>query len=75
MHKAALVGAMDAIISATRTNASILGWGDRLGTIEVGKIADLIAVDGDPLADPSVLADPRRIVLVMQDGRIVKDTR
>lgn len=75
VHKAALVGAMDAIISATRTNASILGWGDRLGTIEVGKIADLIAVDGDPLADPSVLADPRRIVLVMQDGRIVKDTR
>jgi imidazolonepropionase-like amidohydrolase len=38
-------------------------------------VADLIAVDGDPLADPSVLADPRRIVLVMQDGRIVKDTR
>ncbi len=75
VHKAALVGALDAIISATRTNASILGWGDRLGTIEVGKIADLIAVDGDPLADPSVLADPRRIVLVMQDGRIVKDTR
>jgi|688.fasta_scaffold243652_2 imidazolonepropionase-like amidohydrolase len=75
VHKAALVGAMDAIIAATRTNASILGWGDRLGTIEVGKIADLIAVDGDPLADPSVLADPRRIVLVMQDGRIVKDTR
>ncbi len=75
VHKAALVGAMDAIIAATRTNASILGWGDRLGTIEVGKIADLIAVDGDPLADPSVLADPRRIVLVVQDGRIVKDTR
>lgn len=75
VHKAALVGAMDAIISTTRTNASILGWGDRLGTIEVGKIADLIAVDGDPLADPSVLADPRRIVLVMQAGRIVKDTR
>jgi imidazolonepropionase-like amidohydrolase len=66
---------MDAIISATRTNAAILGWGDRLGTVEVGKVADLIAVDGDPLADPSVLADPRRIVLVMQDGRIVKDTR
>jgi imidazolonepropionase-like amidohydrolase len=75
VHKAALIGAMDAIISATRTNAAILGWGDRLGTVEVGKVADLIAVDGDPLADPSVLADPRRIVLVMQDGRIVKDTR
>jgi imidazolonepropionase-like amidohydrolase len=75
VHKAALVGAMDAIIAATRTNAAILGWGDRLGTVEVGKVADLIAVDGDPLADPSVLADPRRIVLVMQDGRIVKDTR
>ncbi len=75
VHKAALIGAMEAIISATRTNAAIIGWGDRLGTVEVGKIADLIAVDGDPLADPAVLADPRRIVLVMQDGRIVRDLR
>ena len=75
VHKAALIGAMEAIISATRTNAAIIGWGDRLGTVEVGKIADVIAVDGDPLADPAVLADPRRIVLVMQDGRIVRDLR
>jgi imidazolonepropionase-like amidohydrolase len=73
--KAELIGAMAAIISATRTNAQILGRSHDLGTIETGKVADLIAVDGDPLSDPSVLADHRRVIVVMQDGRIVKDLR
>ena len=72
--KADILGAMDAIVSATATNARILRRAD-LGTVEVGKRADLIAVDGDPLADPWVLADPDRIVMVIQDGRIVKDRR
>jgi imidazolonepropionase-like amidohydrolase len=72
--KADILGAMDAIVSATATNARILRRAD-LGTVEVGKRADLIAVDGDPLTDPWVLADPDRIVMVIQDGRIVKDRR
>lgn len=72
--KADILGAMDAIVSATATNARILRRAD-LGTIEVGKRADLIAVDGDPLAEPWLLADPDRIVVVIQDGRIVKDRR
>lgn len=72
--KADILGAMDAIVSATATNARILRRAD-LGTVEVGKRADLIAVDGDPLADPWLLADPDRIVMVIQDGRIVKDRR
>ena len=42
---------MAAIVSATRTTAEIIGWSDRVGTIEAGKFADLIAVDGDPLRD------------------------
>ena len=75
VHKAALIGAMDAIVSATRTNAEILRRGDDLGTVEVGKLADVIAVDGDPLADPTVLADPDRIAVVIKAGRVVKDTR
>jgi imidazolonepropionase-like amidohydrolase len=75
VHKAAIIGSMAAIQSATRTNAEILRRGHELGTIEVGKIADLIAVDGDPLDDPGVLADPDRVVLVIKDGRILKDTR
>jgi len=72
--KADIIGAMDAIVSATATNARILRRGD-LGTVEVGKCADLIAVDGDPLADPWLLADPDRVIVVIQDGRIVKDRR
>ena len=43
---------MDAIISATSLNARALGMGDSLGTVAPGKLADLIAVQGDPLADP-----------------------
>ena len=60
---------MEAIIAATATNAELLGWADELGTIEPGKIADLIAVPGDPLADITVVAD---VQLVIRDGVIVR---
>ncbi len=73
--KAALIGPMAAIVSATRTNAAILRREHDLGTVEIGKLADLIAIDGDPLDDPWVLADPARVVLVVQGGRVVKDVR
>jgi imidazolonepropionase-like amidohydrolase len=66
---------MDAILAGTRNAAVALGTADRLGTLEVGKIADLLVVDGDPLADIRVLADPARIKLVMQEGRTVIDRR
>lgn len=72
--KSDLIGAMGAIVSATATNARILRRPD-LGTVEVGKVADLIAVDGDPLAEPWLLADPARVMVVVQGGRIVKDIR
>jgi len=71
--KADLIGAMDAIVSATATNAKILRRDHDLGTVQVGKLADLIAVDGDPISDPWLLADPERVVLVIQGGRIVKN--
>ena len=66
---------MEAIVSATATNAGILRRGHELGTVEAGKLADLIAVAGDPLADPAVFDDPDRVALVIQGGRVVKDTR
>ena len=44
-----------AIVAATSLNAEIIGWQDRVGTVEAGKFADLIAVPGDPLQDIAVL--------------------
>lgn len=70
--KARVLGAMEAIVSATRTNARILRADERLGTIEAGKLADLIAVDGDPLSDPELFDDPARVVYVIKDGAVVK---
>lgn len=66
---------MVALVSATRVNAEILGIADDVGTIEVGKRADLVAFAGDPLDDPEIFADRDRVVLVVQDGRVVKDRR
>ena len=70
---AALVGfgmtPMQAIIAGTRGNAELLGWQERLGTLESGKLADIIAVDGDPLADITAL---QRVDFVMKDGAVVR---
>ena len=73
--RAELGDAMEAIVAATSTNATILRRAADVGAVEVGKVADLIAVDGDPLGDPKLFDDPARIVVVMQGGRIVKDLR
>jgi imidazolonepropionase-like amidohydrolase len=63
---------MEAIVSATRTAAECLGWDDRLGTVEPGKLADIVIAGSDPLADISSLANNDNIWLVMQGGRVVK---
>jgi imidazolonepropionase-like amidohydrolase len=60
----------DALKSATSVNAQLLGWSDRIGSLEKGKFADLIAVEGDPLRDISEL---RRVKFVMKGGQIVRD--
>lgn len=72
--KAEIIGSMEAIVSATRTNAQILRAPD-LGTLEAGKIADLIAVDFDPLAEPDLFANPDRVKVVVKGGDVVKDLR
>ena len=59
---------MEAIIAATMENARFFRIDDRLGSIERGKLADLVLVDGDPLRDISVM---RRINRVMLGGRWV----
>lgn len=59
---------MQSIVASTRDAARLLAVDDRVGTLEVGRRADLLLVDGDPLADISVVADPARLTLVMKDG-------
>jgi len=59
-----------AIQAGTTTNAEALGWQDRIGSIEKGKYADLIAVAGDPLAD---ITELQRVRFVMKGGKIVRD--
>jgi imidazolonepropionase-like amidohydrolase len=72
--KAEIMGPMGAIIAATRTNAEMMGLAHLLGTIEPGKWADLIAVDGNPLEDPSLFERGREtVMLVMKQGKILKE--
>jgi len=59
---------MQAIQAATRVNSELLGWQDRIGTVEAGKLADIIAVPGDPLRDLSQL---EKVSFVMLGGRQV----
>ena len=63
---------MDAILSATKINAKILGMDDIIGTVEPGKKADLIVINGNPLDDISILNDADNIKMVLLDGKIVK---
>jgi imidazolonepropionase-like amidohydrolase len=63
---------MEAIVAATRVASETLGLGSRLGTIEPGKLADLIVVEGDPVKDIAVLQRKEQIVVVMKDGQFYK---
>jgi imidazolonepropionase-like amidohydrolase len=59
-----------AIQAGTSINAEALGWQDRIGSIDEGKYADLIAVSGDPLAD---ITELQRVKFVMKGGKIIKN--
>lgn len=61
--------ALQAIKAATLNAAELLGMKDQLGSIEVGKLADIVAVDGDPLNDAKVFA---KVIFVMKDGIVYK---
>ena len=67
------LGAGGAIRAATAGAAAALGLAD-VGTVEAGKVADLLVVDGDPLERPSILVEPERLRLVIQAGRVVAGT-
>ncbi|GIU98073.1 MAG: Xaa-Pro dipeptidase [Actinomycetota bacterium] len=63
---------MEAIRAATFVNAELFGWSDRIGAVETGLLADLIAVPGDPSEDVTLLED---VPFVMKGGVVVKDER
>ena len=65
------LSASEALVAATAGAAYALGLGDRIGTVEPGKLADLVVVDGDPLAEPELLRDRSRIWLVLRLGKPV----
>jgi hypothetical protein len=62
----------EALLAATRDGGAAFDPGGSVGTLEAGKLADLVIVDGDPLADIRVLQDHSKITAVMKDGVIYR---
>ncbi|MBD0861623.1 amidohydrolase family protein [Gordonia sp. zg691] len=60
---------MEAIVAGTRTSAELCDVADTLGTLEAGKVADVVVVKGDPLVDIDSLADHDNILLVIKEGK------
>ena len=63
---------MQAIVAATRMGGEIMGMADSLGLVREGFLADLLLVDGDPLADVAILQDRDRLLAIMKDGMFHK---
>ena len=63
---------LEALRSATSAAAELMGWQDRVGSLEPGKLADVVAVDGNPEQDMTTMT---RVSFVMKDGVIYKDSK
>ena len=61
---------LETLMCATKTGAEIMGMGDQIGTLEAGKLADVLIVDGDVLADIAILEDRKNLQAVIQGGVI-----
>lgn len=64
---------MEAIVATTKTASACLGWEDQVGTIEAGKLADIVITKTNPLQDIRSLENQENILVVMKEGKIVKD--
>jgi imidazolonepropionase-like amidohydrolase len=71
--KTEVLSPMESLLSATKTNAELFDIEDQIGTIEEGKFADLLVVDGDPLEYIAVLQKRDNLKFIMKGGRIVKN--
>ena len=61
---------MEALRAATISGAELLGWQDILGSLETGKLADIVAVSGNPLTD---IKQVEHVLFVMKGGVVIKD--
>jgi imidazolonepropionase-like amidohydrolase len=59
---------MDALVAATRHGGAIMRMPGQLGEVREGQLADLLLVDGDPLADLAILLDRKRLLAIIKDG-------
>jgi len=66
---------MDALLTCTRNAARAIKLDKDIGTLEAGKLADVVAVAGDPLADIRCLQDKKNIQVVMKEGKVYADRR
>jgi imidazolonepropionase-like amidohydrolase len=64
---------MEAILAGTKYGGQIMSMGDELGMIKEGYLADLLLIDGDPLADIRILQDKTRLLAIMKDGKFHKE--
>jgi imidazolonepropionase-like amidohydrolase len=63
---------VDVLRSATSVNADVFGYGNRIGRIQKGLLADIVAVEGDPSVD---IKNIRKIKLVIKDGIVYRESR
>jgi imidazolonepropionase-like amidohydrolase len=66
---------VEALRCATSIGGALMGHAGELGVVKPGALADLLLVEGNPLADPSVLVGPERLAMVMKDGKMHRDPR
>lgn len=66
---------MQAIVATTKVAAECLGWQDKVGTLEPGKLADVVIAKADPLKDIRSLEKTENIAVVIKDGKVVKDLK
>jgi imidazolonepropionase-like amidohydrolase len=71
--KTEVMSPMESLISATRTNAELFRMEDEIGTVQEGKLADLLVVSGNPLENIAIFQKPDNVRLIMKGGRMVKN--